>query len=148
MTLRTKKVKQDPDSIEPEEERQTQRIPLPHNSAFVLGPESNKQWLHGVRADKRPEKQKSEDERSYEGARISLTFRDIGTFMSADQKKIWGQGAQSKDKATAGDVTRNDPDEMEAMIRAFGKENHQPDFDWDEQYGNGFDVLNLVERND
>ena len=30
------------------------------------------------------------------------------------------------------------------MIRAFGEENQQSDFDWEAEYGKGFDVLNFV----
>ena len=33
---------------------------------------------------------------------------------------------------------------MEAMINAFGKENHDSNFDWDAEYGSGFDVVNLI----
>ena len=143
MTLRTKKAKKASGSAKAEEQRQTQRIPLPHNSAFILGPRTNAEWLHGVRADKRPVQQKDDKERAYQGERISLTFRHIGTLMSAGKKKIWGQGAKNKSKATAGDLKRVDATEMEAMIVAFGKENHQTDFDWDAEYGQGFDVVNL-----
>lgn len=143
MTLRTKKPKRAHGTESPAV-RQTQRIPMPHNSAFVLGPESNAHWLHGVRADKRPTQQKSEEERSYGGERISITFRHIGTFMDEKQRKIWGQGARQKSKATAGSIPRGDTSEMEAMIVAFGRENHRPDFDWSTEYGQGFNVINLV----
>ena len=145
MTLRTKKVKRTSSAKNPDDPRQTQRIPLPHNSAFVLGPQTNAYWLHGVRADKRPEQQKNDEERSYKGQRISITFRHIGTFMDERKRKIWGQGARSKAKPTAGDILRNNTAEMEAMIVAFGKENHQSDFDWDTEYGRGFDVVNLID---
>lgn len=117
---------------------------MPHNSAFILGPKSNAQWLHGVRADKRPTQQKTEEEISYGGERISITFRHIGTFMEEDKRKIWGQGARSKTRATAGTIPRGGTAEMEAMVQAFGKENHQSDFDWDAHYGKGFDVINLI----
>lgn len=145
MTLRTKKPKRATDSVDPERQRQMRRILMPHNSAFVLGPQTNAEWLHGVRADKRPEKQKAEEERAYKGERISLTFRHIGTFMSTRNKRIWGQGAKGKIKSTAGKISRDDAAQMEDMIIAFGKENHQSDFDWDAEYGQGFDVVNLME---
>lgn len=116
---------------------------MPHNSVFVLGPQTNLHWLHGVRADKRSSQQKSSEERSFGGERISITFRQIGTFMDPVQKTIWGSGATRKSKATAKRITTADV-EMEAMIMSFGKENHQSDFDWDKQYGRGFDVINLV----
>lgn len=117
---------------------------MPHNSAFILGSKSNAQWLHGVRADKRPLQQKTEEEKSYGGERISITFRHIGTFMEEETRKIWGQGARGKTRRTAGTIPRGDAAEMEAMVQAFGKENHEPDFDWDAHYGKGFDVINLI----
>ena len=144
MTLRTKASRRPNGAESPVAKRQTQRIPMPHNSAFILGPESNAHWLHGVRADKRPIPQKTEEEKSYGGERISITFRHIGTFMEEDKRKIWGQGARCKTKAKAGTIPRNDTAEMEAMVQAFGKENHQSDFDWDAEYGRGFDVINLI----
>ena len=145
MTLRTKASKRQKGTESPTSIRQTQRIPMPHNSAFILGPKSNAQWLHGVRADKRPLQQKTEEEKSYGGERISITFRHIGTFMDERTRRIWGQGARSKTRATAGIIPRGDTSEMEAMVQAFGKENHQPDFDWDAHYGKGFDVINLID---
>lgn len=144
MTLRTKKSSGGQGSDVLSAPRQVQRTPMPHNSVFVLGPRTNLQWLHGVRADKRPHQQKSAEEKSFGGERISITFRQIGTFIDSTQKKIWGSGAKQKSKASAGDVSRDDDEEMEAMIIAFGKENHQPEFDWDKEYGRGFDVINLV----
>jgi glutathione S-transferase len=101
-------------------------------------------WLHGVRADKRPSQQKSSEERSFGGERISITFRYIGTFVELSTQKIWGQGAKHKERAAAGRILTKDNVEMESMIEAFGKENHQPDFNWDREYGQGFDVIDLV----
>ncbi|KAI4195302.1 MAG: hypothetical protein LQ346_003467 [Caloplaca aetnensis] len=144
MTLRTKKSKRASGIDSPNQSRQTQRIPMPHNSVFVLGPETNMQWLHGVRADKRPLAQKSEEEKSYGGERVSLTFRQIGTFTDENNKKIWGQGARNKDRKGAGLVRSADNAEVEAMVIAFGKENHRTDFDWQAEYGQGFDAINLV----
>ncbi|KAL8948316.1 MAG: hypothetical protein Q9222_005486 [Ikaeria aurantiellina] len=144
MTLRTKKSKRTSGTNSPNPSRQTQRIPMPHNSVFVLGPETNMQWLHGVRADKRPIQQKSEEEKSFGGERISLTFRRINTFTDRATRKIWGQGARKKSQAGAGWVRAGDSAEMEAMVMAFGRENHQTDFDWQAEYGKGFDVINLV----
>ena len=65
--------------------------------------------------------QKSAEEKSFGGERISITFRQIGTFIDSTQKKIWGSGAKQKSKAMAGDVSRDDDEEMEAMIIAFGR---------------------------
>ena len=141
MTLRTKKSKHGTDSPST---RQTQRIKMPHNSVFVLGPQTNKEWLHGVRADKRPAVQKTDEEKAFEGERISITFRQIGTFMNKQEKVIWGSGAKSKSRQKAGRISIRDNAQMEAMVIAFGKENHSTDFDWDAEYGSGFNVINLV----
>ena len=117
---------------------------MPHNSVFVLGPRTNARWLHGIRPDKRMLTEKTSDELAFQGERISLTFRNIGTFTDANRTIIWGQGARSKFQATAGKVSTTNSAEMEAMIFAFGKENQQADFNWDSEYGGGFDVMNLV----
>lgn len=144
MTLRTKKSKNGPGSGDSETSRQMQRIPMPHNSVFVLGPQTNKEWLHGVRADKRPAQQKIEEEKAFRGERISITLRHIGTFIDEDKGAIWGSGARGKTKAAAAQVRTGDSTEMEAMIIAFGRENHQSDFNWNAEYGQGFDVINLI----
>ena len=58
MVLRTK-------SVQPEDpSRQTQRVPLPHESLFVLGERTNMRWLHGIRQDKRPNAEKSVEDRA------------------------------------------------------------------------------------
>ena len=144
MTLRTKKAKEEQAAKGSEISRQTQRIPMPHNSVFVLGPETNKHWLHGVRADKRPAEQRNVEEKAFGGERISITFRQIGTFMNDDEGTIWGQGAVGKTRDTSRRIRKGENAEIEAMIIAFGKENHQHDFDWDAEYGQGFDVIDLV----
>ena len=143
MTLRTKKSKHGTDSSMT---RQTQRVRMPHNSIFVLGPQTNREWLHGVRADKRPATEKTDDEKAFEGERISITFRQIGTFMNKKEKTIWGSGAKSKSRQTASKISTKDNAQMEAMIIAFGRENHNADFDWDVDYGSGFDVIDLVDE--
>ena len=125
--------------------RLSQRIKLPHNSIFVLGPRTNREWLHGVRTDKRPRHEKTEKELSYDGERISITFRSIGTFLHVESGRIWGTGAKIKTKAKAGCVSTSET-EIEKVIVAFGKENHNPEFDWDAFYGSGFDVVDLVRR--
>ncbi|KAI5853202.1 hypothetical protein DFP73DRAFT_507077 [Morchella snyderi] len=125
-------------------ERTTQRIPLPHNSMFILGLETNKKWLHGIRQDRRETGLKTVQEMSHNGERISLTFRHIGTFLSDKEKEIWGQGAVSKHKAERRPVVNGDDPETQRLIEAFGSENHQSGFDWDAAYGGGFDVLHFV----
>ncbi|VDB86089.1 unnamed protein product [Peniophora sp. CBMAI 1063] len=141
MTLRTKK-----DALEDGAERQKQRIPLPHNSLLAFGLETNRRWLHAVNADKRPLSLKSSTELAEDGERISLTFRSIHTFMSADHKLIWGEGARGKGREDARPVVRGGP-EADALLAAFGKENHSSSFDWGEVYGQGFDVLHFRSLN-
>jgi 2OG-Fe(II) oxygenase superfamily len=117
-------------------ERPAQRVPLPHNSLFVLGPETNKRWLHGIRKDGRQDSLKTPEELTFSGERISLTFRYIGTFLSADGTKIYGLGGTAKAKEDAKTVVNGDREAAQRMIDAFGFENQQSDdFDWDATYG-------------
>ncbi|KAJ5623498.1 hypothetical protein N7490_012103 [Penicillium lividum] len=139
MVLRTKT------SSEPTESgRTTQRVPLPHQSLFILGPETNMRWLHGIRPDKRPEATKATEEQAHGGERISLTFRLIGTYLHPTTNLIWGQGAVGKSQDTARPAIHGNPEETERMIRAFGQENRLSEFDWNAVYGDGFDVVNFV----
>ncbi|KAJ5815805.1 Oxoglutarate/iron-dependent dioxygenase [Penicillium robsamsonii] len=143
MVLRTKASASEPEAgVEPR--RTAQRVPLPHNSLFVLGPKTNMRWLHGIRADKRPSATKSTEEQAYGGQRISLTFRHIGTFIDPVANTIWGQGAVSKTLEQARAVVHGDPAEAARLITAFGQENRATEFDWDAVYGGGFDVVNFV----
>lgn len=138
MRLRTKKIDDTDDSS-----RETQRVALPHNSMFILGLKSNEKWLHGIMADKRMASERSESENAYDGMRISLTFRHIATYLDAKCRTIWGQGATVKEQRDAGDVINNDEEENESLVRAFSRENHSTEFDWDHWYGSGFDVLHF-----
>jgi nicotinamidase-related amidase/alkylated DNA repair dioxygenase AlkB len=125
--------------------RRTQRIPMPHESVFILGPTTNMRWQHGIRADKRPDAVKSAQEKAYNGERISLTFRSIATFIHPHRQTIWGQGAVAKGGPdTARPVIHGDPAETERLVRAFSRENRDVDFDWNAVYGRGFDVVNFV----
>jgi hypothetical protein len=38
--------------------------------------------------------------------------------------------------------------ESENLLIAFGAENHRIDFDWDEHYGLGFDVVNFKTKDE
>jgi alkylated DNA repair dioxygenase AlkB len=146
---RTMALRQKKDGISPDQDdendtkRLTQKIPFPHNSMFIMGLETNAKWLHGIRQDKRPLTLKTPEETAFDGERISLTFRHIGTFLCEDESKIWGQGATQKDKANAQPVINGSETAAEEMIIAFGVENHQSDFNWDQHYGAGFDVLHF-----
>jgi len=133
----------------PEASRTSQRLPLPHNSLFMLGQDTNQHWLHSIRPDKRPTAEKSSQELAFEGERISLTFRHIGTFIDTENNIIWGQGATVKTKEGAKKLLEGTEAEKvgEALIIAFGQENHRSrDWDWDECYGQGFDVVNFVTK--
>ena len=130
------------------EQRTSQRIPLPHNSLFILGQATNQKWLHAIRADKRREHEKLDEELAFNCERISLTFRHIGTFVDPATSTIWGQGAKCKDRNGAGIIPVGDEMEKEGemLVRAFGQENQQSEFDWDEHYGGGFDVVSFVTK--
>jgi nicotinamidase-related amidase/alkylated DNA repair dioxygenase AlkB len=153
MRLRTKKapksttdnevgIKVEDDKKE-DTERTTHRIPLPHNSLFTLGPATNTAWLHSIQPDKRIPAERSAAELAYNGIRISLTFRHVGTFLDARSHTIWGQGATAKDQRDAADVVNNDAEESEKLVHAFGTENQSTSFDWNNTYGSGFDILHL-----
>ncbi|TAQ90068.1 hypothetical protein B7494_g1615 [Chlorociboria aeruginascens] len=143
MVFRTKKSSKTKDPLGTVNSRETFRASLPHNSVCQMGLVTNQKWLHGIRQDKRMPREKSKAELSFEGSRISLTFRLIGTFLDKDQQKIWGQGAVSKSKDKARAVINGDTPEFKEMLIAFGKENHESDFDWKKSYGQGFDVLHM-----
>ncbi|KAF5368092.1 hypothetical protein D9758_004419 [Tetrapyrgos nigripes] len=132
--------------------RSAQRIPLPHASMFVMGLETNKQWLHGIPHDNRPFQTKSPAEQAEGGERISLTLRCIGTFLSGNPNqtststepiKIYGQGATCKTPDTAQVIPSGTRavEENEKLIEAFGRENKESDFVWEEVYGKGSDVV-------
>jgi alkylated DNA repair dioxygenase AlkB len=125
------------------EPRTTYRIPLPHNSMVAMTLETNARYLHGINADKRPGVELAEEETAFDGQRISLTFRRIGTFLDADGKRIWGQGATGKRKGDAQGVICGDEIESQRLIDAFGRENVTSERDWERCYGMGSDVLHL-----
>jgi hypothetical protein len=76
--------------------------------------------------------------------RLSLTFRQIETFLTKDGL-LYGQGAKSK---TIEEARRLGKRQLEDVVqqfallyKAFAKENKVVEFNWDEQYGKGFDIL-------
>lgn len=147
--------------------RQAVRLPMPHNSIIKMGLATNSKWLHGIKADKRPLQEKTKAELAWKSVRISLTFRRIGTFLSHSPSDnegdgttsraeedtsttvkeepgyIWGQGAVSKEREGARPVINGQTPETISMLKAFGRENNSPEFDWDANYGCGFDVLHM-----
>jgi len=124
--------------------RQVQRAQLPHNSLFQMGLATNMRWMHSIRQDKRLAREKSPAELAYNGARISLTFRRIGTFLDSEEGRIWGQGATAETKEEARKVINGQTPEAVGMLRAFGRENQSTEFDWETHYGGGFDVLHIT----
>ncbi|EXF73636.1 isochorismatase [Colletotrichum fioriniae PJ7] len=148
MVFRTKRRDKDPSgtttpSGEASLQRQICRAKLPHNSLCRLGLATNGRWLHAIRQDKRMDRDKTPPELAFDGGRISLTFRQIGTFLDRDSTLIWGQGATSKTRETAQAVINGQCSQAVDMVHAFGTENHSSDFDWDKYYGKGFDVLHM-----
>jgi hypothetical protein len=129
----------------PEDDRSrvTQRIPMPHNSMFVMGLETNGSWLHGIMPDKRSATEQTPAEFAYGNMRISITFRLIDTFISADSRLVWGQGGVAKHKSEARPTINGDPEESQRLINAFGIENQMTAPEWSSIYGTGFDVLHL-----
>ncbi|KAI1404234.1 hypothetical protein F4819DRAFT_448409 [Hypoxylon fuscum] len=123
--------------------RQIIRTSLPHNSLCQMGLKTNEKWQHGIRPDKRRDAEKSPEELAFDGGRISLTFRQIGTYLDRDHCFIWGQGATSKTRESARNVINGQSVEAQEMLKAFGRENNLTEFDWDKYYGNGFDVLHI-----
>ena len=124
--------------------RTTYRVPMPHNSMIKMSLPTNAEYLHGINADKRLALELSEAERAFGGYRISLTFRDIGTFLNADSSRIWGQGAVGKTMDDARAVINGNAEETKKLLRAFGAENQSSNVDWDAFYGGGSDVLHLT----
>lgn len=154
-----------------------QKISLPHNSVFVLGWQSNRDFLHSIRADKRLAREKTVGELAYNEQRISLTFRTIGTFVDA-AGRITGQGARKEVKGGGGGGvgedtgTRDKHDGEEgssgtvsgsgtgtegddtllgqshALLLGFSEENKTSKFDWERRYGPGFDIINFAFVND
>ncbi|KAF5376009.1 hypothetical protein D9757_008817 [Collybiopsis confluens] len=146
MTLRTKK-----DSTEEGGRRRSHKFPLAHNSMFVMGLETNRRWLHGINQDNRLVTMKDQEEFAFGGERISLTFRWIGTFLvggdsageGAEPLLIYGQGATGKTRAEARPVISGDTPESNKLLEAFGRENRDSDFVWEDWYGSGSDVLHF-----
>lgn len=149
MTLRTKKANGD------SAERRSAKIVLADNSLFVLGPDTNRKWLHGIRADK------TDVGRSEGSGRISLTFRSIRTYSTTDGKHIFGQGVDSQESsnssntlrlietkdgetyqvATVVDSTSMDDAKVSALYMAFSTENKNCGLTRREIYGEGSNVI-------
>lgn len=118
-----------------------QEFKLPHNSIFILGWKTNREWQHAIRPDRRHNEAKDPDELAFYGERISLTFRTIATFLNRNTGFIYGQGARCK---TIHEQAENCDNDDWNMLRAFSNENRQSsEFDWNFNYGYGFNSLNF-----
>lgn len=151
---------EDKDEDGPGRGKIVQKITLPPNSLFVLGWQTNLLFTHSIKADKRMPQEKRPDERLYNEQRISLTFRNIATFISPTGI-IFGQGAKKKaptvDLRPMPDFTNHSvlgteeeekkkaeqTEECIKLLHAFSVENRSALFDWDQYYGEGFDVINF-----
>ena len=67
------------------EPKDVTRIPLPHGSMLVLGPKTNQLFSHSILAKEESTK-----------PRISLTLRDVKTFLDATTGRLFGQGVEAK----------------------------------------------------
>ena len=139
-----------------------QYVALKNNSLFILGLDTNKHFYHAIKPDKRPNGEKSNDEKSFDGVRISYTFRCINTFLRLTPPTkeptydlireepthdlireeptydLIGQGAPTYDLT--------DKNDYKKMIDAFGIENYDYNFHWNTHYGNGFFALDTSEK--
>ncbi len=88
--------------------REIQKVKLPSNSLFVLGPETNRIYTHAI-------KPAHDDGLSVkEARRISFTFRSIATYRNQSTTELHGQGEHLRDDTEAGRAQ---------MLHAFGQEN-------------------------
>jgi hypothetical protein len=131
-----------------------QKITLPHNSVFVLGWQTNRDYLHSIRQDKRQSSLKRADECLYNEVRISLTFRLISTFIDPSTGTITGQGALRRERWEAsrteaggegqeGQADLSVEEQSVKMLTAFSNENRLSGFDWEREYGCGFSIVNF-----
>lgn len=150
LTLRTKDKRSITVRGVPQEQQQrlSQRVELPHNSVFVLGLETNRRWVHGIRPA-RVQCGESDD------GRTSLTFRAIHTYETTDGCFLFGGGADNTvPAAPAGSivlpdgkihllqpVVKNDENAAERLYKAFSTENKSSTLTTPEIYSPGFNVI-------
>lgn len=125
--------------------RAPQKIVLPHNSLFVLGWRTNREFTHAIARDGRRACEKRDDELRDDGHRISFTLRSVATFER--EGILEGQGAPTVPRIPPRSDTPEYAAEHAAMIAAFSAENRNADFDWDAHYGNGFSILGFKVEN-
>jgi len=77
------------------------RIELPEGSMFVLGPYTNARFTHAVLPEYEVDFLEKNDDtkepkcRTDDGGRISLTLRDVRTFLDVKTQRLFGQGISS-----------------------------------------------------
>ena len=89
----------------------THKITLMDNSALHLGLDTNAKFTHQILSDRRADGQRREDETAYDGQRISITLRNVATYVRRKDGRVFGQGARHKTEAA-----------LDAAIAAEGKE--------------------------
>jgi hypothetical protein len=127
------------------EQPMVQKLPLPHGSLFALDLHSNQNFYHGI------ERLGSDGTNE---PRISLTFRQIGTYYDPNNGAVWGCGAIAKTRAAADDRVAwirslspaaklaKDREEADRMLQLFRAENIDDAFD-PNSYQPGFDILDF-----
>ncbi|UJR33938.1 hypothetical protein I4U23_021357 [Adineta vaga] len=121
-----------------------QRFKLPHNSLFILGWKTNREWFHAIKQDNRADMDKESDELAFSSQRISLTLRTVATFRNRRTGQLYGQGARHKTYEQINENPVMNTNDEQTMLMAFSAENKQSsEFDWNLQYGEGFNALNF-----
>ncbi|CAF0762903.1 unnamed protein product [Didymodactylos carnosus] len=73
---------------------------------------------------------KDDDERAFNGQRISLTLRTVATFRHVLTGKSYSQDAKCKTSEEF-DQKKQEQNDAEKLLHAFSAENQDPNFDWD-----------------
>lgn len=107
--------------------RTTEYIKLINDSYLKMGLDTNREYFHMINKEQNV------------GERISLTFREIGTFMKGNM--LYGQGVNGIQP-----ISYNKDDKLK-LLKIFGEENKDPAFDWDKNYGEGSNVIFLPDNN-
>jgi nicotinamidase-related amidase/alkylated DNA repair dioxygenase AlkB len=118
----------------------TESVEMRHNSALLFDTRGNQLWTHAVPGCKKAPADLRADELLHGGERISIVFRAIGTYLTADDR-LFGQGATVDATPTPVDHSRAS---TIALLDAFRAQNRQADeFDWQAAYGGGSNVVCL-----
>jgi hypothetical protein len=121
MKLRNKKTK----SIE--------NVKLVDDSAFVMDLEDNKLFKHSIRKNS-----------NIIDPRISITFRNVGTFYDPKLNQITGTGADAImriEVKNGGLVWHHTGLNKEELLNAWSREHNEYDYTYADLYGRGSNVL-------